>query len=84
MLGPNRTATLHVAGLGAAPRGKTYEAWVIPADHAPRPAGLFPDGTRATVHLRGTVPHNAIVAVTVERAGGVDKPTSTPIFTAST
>jgi anti-sigma-K factor RskA len=81
MLNPNRTATLHIDGVPAAPSGKTYEAWIIPAGGSPRPAGLFPSGENATVHIRGTVPKHAVVAVTVERAGGVNAPTQTPIFT---
>jgi anti-sigma-K factor RskA len=81
---PNRTATVHVSGLKAAPSGKTYEAWVIPMGRAPRPAGLFPGGTDTTVPLQGTVPRSAIVAVTVEPHGGSPKPTQTPIFTAQT
>jgi anti-sigma-K factor RskA len=75
-------ATLRVTGLEAAPSGKTYEAWVIPKGRAPKPAGLFSGGTSTIIHLRGTVPHNAVVAVTVEPAGGVTAPTSTPIFSA--
>jgi anti-sigma-K factor RskA len=77
-------ATLHVSGLSAAPRGKTYEAWVIPVKGSAKPAGLFPGGANTTLHLQSTVPRNAVVAVTVERAGGVNKPTTTPIFTAPT
>ena len=84
VLGPNRTATLHVSGLSAAPSGKTYEAWVIPAQHSPRPAGLFPGGPSSTVRLRGTVPNHAVVAVTVEPAGGSNLPTTKPIFSTST
>jgi anti-sigma-K factor RskA len=84
VLGANRTATLHVSGLGPAPRGKTYEAWVIPAGQAPRPAGLFPGGGSSSLRLRGTVPPNAVVAVTREPAGGSPAPTTQPIFTAST
>jgi anti-sigma-K factor RskA len=80
MLGPNRTATLHFSGLSAAPRGKTYEAWVIPKGGAPRPAGLFPGGDSTTVRLRGTVPRNAVVAVTRERAGGASTPTPPVLF----
>jgi anti-sigma-K factor RskA len=80
MIGPNRTATLHVSGLSAAPSGKTYEAWVIPAGRPPRPAGLFPAGGNTTVRLRGTVPKNAVVAVTVEPAGGSKQPTTKPFF----
>jgi anti-sigma-K factor RskA len=84
VLGANRTATLHVTGLAAAPRGKTYEAWVIPTGRAPRPAGLFPGGGSSSLRLRGTVPPNAVVAVTREPAGGSRAPTTQPIFTAST
>jgi anti-sigma-K factor RskA len=84
VLGPDRTATLHVSGLSAAPHGKTYEAWVIPANRAPRPAGLFAGGGSTSLRLHGTVPHNAVVAVTREPAGGSPAPTTQPIFTAPT
>jgi anti-sigma-K factor RskA len=84
VLGPDRTATLHISGLSAAPHGKTYEAWIIPANGAARPAGLFPGGGNTTVRLHGTVPRNAVVAVTRERAGGVDAPTTSPIFSTPT
>jgi len=81
----NGQATLRASGLSAAPQGKTYEAWIIPASGtAPRPAGLFPGGAGTTVHLKGTVPQDALVAVTVERAGGVSAPTERPIFSAPT
>jgi len=77
-------ATIHVTGLSAAPRGKTYEAWVIPTEGAPRPVALFPGGTSTTARLPGRVPQDAVVAVTVERAGGVDKPTQNPILSTPT
>jgi anti-sigma-K factor RskA len=80
----NGRATLHVTGLAAAPSGKTYEAWIIPAGGAPRPAGLFHGGKDTTVGLHGTVPNKAAVAVTVEPAGGSKQPTSTPFFSTST
>jgi anti-sigma-K factor RskA len=82
MVLPSGKATIHVSGLSAAPSGKTYEAWIIPANGKPRPAGLFSAGN-TTVRLRGTVPPHAIVAVTRERAGGVKAPTMTPILSAS-
>jgi anti-sigma-K factor RskA len=82
MVLPNGKATIHVSGLPAAPSGKTYEAWIIPANGKPRPAGLFSAGD-TTVRLRGTVPRHAVVAVTRERAGGVKAPTMTPILSAS-
>jgi anti-sigma-K factor RskA len=82
---PNRTATIHVSGLSATPSGKTYEAWIIPAGTAPRPAGLFPGGADTTLRLHGTVPPKAVVAVTEERAGGAkDGPTMAPILSART
>ena len=73
-------AALSVSGLSAAPQGKTYEAWVIPKGRAPKPAGLFSGDKSTTIQLEGTVPENAVVAVTIERAGGTKAPTSTPIF----
>jgi anti-sigma-K factor RskA len=82
-VGQNGTATISVSGLASAPQGKTYEAWVIPAGHAARPAGLF-SGSTTGMHLGGTVPPHAVVAVTLEPAGGSKKPTTTPIFTTST
>jgi len=84
MVSPDRTARLQITGLSAAPSGKTYEAWVIPAGRSPRPAGLFPDGESRTVRLRGTVPKNAVVAVTVEPAGGSRQPTNKPFFVSPT
>ncbi len=61
-----------------APSGKAYEAWVIQARRAQR-AGLFDGGSETSiVGLDGRVPAGAVVAVTVERAGGVDQPTQKP------
>ena len=84
VVGPNRTATLQISGLSTAPHGKTYEAWIIPASHSPRPAGLFRGGENSTLRLHGTVPANAVVAVTLEPDGGSNKPTTTPILSAQT
>ncbi|HEY6963198.1 MAG TPA: anti-sigma factor [Gaiellaceae bacterium] len=73
-----------VRGLGHAPHGKTYEAWVI-GGGAPLPAGTFAGGARTTVvQLTVPVPRGAVVAATVERAGGVAKPTTTPFTSATT
>jgi anti-sigma-K factor RskA len=85
-IGANGTATMTISGLGAAPHGKTYEAWVIPSGRLPRPrpAGLFSGGASTTVHLRASVPRNAVVAVTLEHAGGVRVPTMAPILSART
>jgi anti-sigma-K factor RskA len=59
------------------PTGKTYEAWV--ADPSVRPAGVF--SGRATV-LRVRVRRGAQVLVSIEQAGGVGAPTTTPIVSA--
>jgi anti-sigma-K factor RskA len=69
-----------VNGLDEAPDGKTYEAWVIEGDEAVA-AGLFSGGDeRTVVPLAVPVPEGAIVAVTVEKAGGVEQSTQDPIF----
>jgi anti-sigma-K factor RskA len=84
VVGADRHATLTVSGLARAPQGKTYEAWVIPAGGHARPAGLFAGGGTAVVHLLGTVPSGAVIAATVEHAGGTSAPTTPPVVTATT
>jgi anti-sigma-K factor RskA len=80
---PSGEGVLLVRRLPAAPSGKTYEAWVIPPGGAPKPAGLFAGGGRTTVvRLEQAVPRGAIVAATVERAGGVSAPTQKPFLSA--
>ena len=74
---------LVVDRLPRAPSGKTYEAWVIPPGGDPLPAGLFRGGDRTTVvHLQRSVPPGSTIAATVERAGGVEAPTQSPVFRA--
>ncbi len=69
-----------VNGLDEAPDGKTDEAWVIEDDEAVA-AGLFSGGdSRTVVPLTVPVPEGAIVAVTVEEAGGVEQSTQDPII----
>jgi anti-sigma-K factor RskA len=51
-------------------------------ERQPRPAGLFRGGSDSSLALRGTVPRNSVVAVTLEPDGGSGAPTTTPIFTA--
>ncbi len=84
VLGADRHASLQVTGLAAPPRGKAYEAWIIPAGRSPQPAGLFAGGRPSVLQLRGSLPARAVVAVTLERAGGVKAPTTQPILTAQT
>lgn len=75
----NGKSMIKVSGLPAAPAGKTYEAWVIPVGQSPRPAGLFHGGASTNLALTSGLPRRAVVAVTVEPAGGSAHPTSKPI-----
>ena len=71
---------LVLRGLESAPADQTYEAWVIEGEEA-APAGLFAGGGVSTVvPLTIPVPEGAVVAVTLERAGGVEQPTQDPLF----
>jgi anti-sigma-K factor RskA len=71
---------LVLRGLESAPAEQTYEAWVIEGEEA-APAGLFAGGGVSTVvPLAVPVPEGAVVAVTLERAGGVEQPTTDPLF----
>ena len=75
---PDGSAVLALA-VPRAPSGKTYEAWVIRAGK-PKQAGLFPgrSGT-SIVRIDRPVRPGEVVAVTLERAGGVSKPTTKPL-----
>ena len=75
-------ATLTVSGLPAAPAGKTYEVWVLPAHGAAQPAATFHGGATTVVRLARNVSKGDVIAATVERAGGVSVPTTAPVFTA--
>jgi anti-sigma-K factor RskA len=82
---PGGHAALVVKRLPAAPAHRTYEAWVIAPGGKPLRAGLFRGGGSTTlVALERAVPRGAVVAATVERAGGVDAPTQAPVLSART
>lgn len=68
-----------ITTLPKVPAGQVYEAWVIHAG-TPRPAGLFTGGSEGTLKLSRVVPRGALVAVTVEPAGGVNVPTGEPVL----
>jgi anti-sigma-K factor RskA len=76
VVAPSGEAVLSIS-LPKPPQGKTYEAWV--ADPSVRPAGVFAGGA---TKLRVRVRRGARVMVSVERAGGVGAPTTTPIVSA--
>lgn len=75
---------LVVSDLAPAPLGKTYEAWVLQGGRA-YPAGLFAGGGHETIVIRLTraLPTGAVVAVTVEKAGGAPQPTQKPLITSA-
>jgi anti-sigma-K factor RskA len=82
VVGPDGKAVLLLKHLGPAPAGKTYETWVVPGGNLDQaqPAGLFPGGEGAEiVGVDGAVNDGDVVAVTVERHGGVDAPSSAPV-----
>ena len=84
---PSSGVLLIASNLPAPPPGKTYEMWIIPKAGKPTPAGLFTPGSDETaVHFFRTAVTPATtgaIAVTLENAGGVDAPTSTPIIVAA-
>jgi len=76
VVAPTGDAVLSIE-LPKLPAGKTYEAWV--ADPSVHAAGVF---SGRTTKLRVPVRRGAQVMVSVERSGGVDAPTTTPIVSA--
>jgi anti-sigma-K factor RskA len=72
---PDGTAAIAIT-VPRAPEGKTYEAWVMRNGAAQR-AGLFSGAT--VLRIDRPVEPGSVVAVTLERAGGVDAPTSKPL-----
>jgi hypothetical protein len=75
LVATDRGAVLSLDGLGAPPAGKVYEAWVVPPGSAtPHPAGRFDTSERVVLLTRPVLP-GARVGVTLETAGGVERPT---------
>jgi hypothetical protein len=79
---PTRRAVLIADDLERAGSGKTYEAWVVTGKTAER-AGLFQGGPgRHYLQLTRPVPNGVTVGVTLEKAGGVDAPTTSMVIRA--
>jgi hypothetical protein len=77
-VGVTGRGVLVLDGLGLAPAGKAYQAWVIkPKAKAPASAAVF-SGIETIVPLSVAVKPGSVVAITIERAGGVKAPTQTP------
>ena len=72
-------AVLQVAGLPTPPPGKEYELWWIGAKSGPVKAALFAPTAQGDATVASTLPPAGeqllASAITLEPAGGVDKPT---------
>jgi anti-sigma factor RsiW len=75
-------AVLIVNGLPDAPADRTYQVWVV-QDGTATSAGVFGGVDETPVGLTESVPPGAVVAVTLERAGGADAPTSDPLVSSA-
>jgi anti-sigma-K factor RskA len=76
---PDGEAALAV-NVPAAPSGKTYEVWVMRGSK-PLRAGTFAGGAKTSdLKLQSRAAAGAVIAVTLERAGGVDRPTQKPLL----
>jgi anti-sigma factor RsiW len=83
VVGGGDQGALVVSGLKPAPAGRTYQAWVI-QDGKAYPAGTFDAETgTVTVRLEHAVPPGAVIAITIERAGGATAPTMKPIVSSA-
>lgn len=72
-----------ILDLPAPPAGKTWEAWVIHAD-VPVRAGVMNGSGLATLALEAPLRPGDTVAITAEPAGGVDRPTGSPVLAGRT
>jgi anti-sigma-K factor RskA len=75
---------MQISGLAALPAGKQYQAWLIPPGSAPKPEPVFsPDASGSgSVDIPSAPIKGAVVAVTIEPAGGSHQPTSNPFVVA--
>jgi hypothetical protein len=79
----NGRGMLVLDGLGLAPVGRTYQAWVLtPRPRStPLPGAVF-TGVETVVPLTARVEPGSVVGVTIERSGGVAAPSSALQLTA--
>ena len=75
---------LEINGLAKLPPGREYQAWLILAGGAPKPEPTFSADQRGagSVDIPEAVVKGAVVAITVEPAGGSRAPTSKPFLIA--
>ena len=70
-------AVLTLDGLGPAPDGSIYQAWLVPAGSATATSVATFDGSDRVIPLTLAVPPGARVGVTLEPVGGSDRPSRT-------
>jgi hypothetical protein len=78
-VGSNGRGMLVIDGLGVAPVGRTYQAWVVaprPRGGPPLSAGLF-TGVETVVPLTARIEPGSAVGISIEKAGGAPAPTRT-------
>lgn len=71
-------AVIATTGMVAAPSGKVYELWLQTEKGVMVPAGLMPNKPDHTMVLEGDANNAKAAGITIEPAGGSDKPTSKP------
>jgi len=76
-VGSNGRGMIVLDGLGLAPVGRTYQAWVVAPQPGSTPlaAATF-SGVETVVPLTARVQPGSIVGVSIERPGGASTPTS--------
>ncbi|GGF53976.1 hypothetical protein GCM10011519_29860 [Marmoricola endophyticus] len=89
MPGGGRATVVHSASLDRvvvmtenlpqAPADRVYELWLQDAKGVMRPSGTLSGGSDTTVVLRGAVKGSTGVGITLEPAGGSQKPTTSPL-----
>lgn len=72
-------AVIRTEDMVSAPAGKVYELWLMDRDGKFTSAGLMPDESDQTLVLDGSAASAAAVGITIEPAGGSDKPSGKPI-----
>ena len=78
LVGRQGDAVLMLNGLGLAPEGRAYQAWVTqPGPGETLPAGLF-SGSERFVPLTERVAPGAQVSITLEDEGGASAPSRAP------
>ena len=74
----HNAAVIVAEDMAPAPEGKVYELWLKSGDKFV-PAGLMPNGPDHTTLLEGDAAAAGAAGITIEPAGGSEKPTTEPI-----